>query len=138
MEAAGLVLGVLPVAVGVLGVCLDATGEYKHTKKRVRELQVQVIVFNNTCRGLLGRLVLPEHMARLLNGIGWDDPKLRDLLRGHIGADAAAAFIELAKSFKSSLDYLRKILGLDENMKVRRLYASGLWHLGCRGLKSRP
>lgn len=123
MEVAGLALGTLPVAVGVLGVSLDATREYKRWKKRVRELQVQVIVFNSTCRGLLGCL---EHTTGLLGGIDWDDQGLRSLLRDRMGTNEAEIFIDSAKSFESLVNDLRKMLGLDENMKVRQLYASGL------------
>lgn len=124
IETAGLVLGAFPLMIELVRTCLDTTGQKKLRKAWIRTLRVEACIFKDTCTGLLGRLVPPEHVARLLDGVGWDDPKLRDLLNDCIGIEAAETFIESVTDLKSALDDLRKMLGLDEDMKVCRQYAT--------------
>lgn len=126
IETAGLVLGAFPLIIELLQTCLDTAGKKNLRKAWIRTLKVEACIFKDTCTGLLGCLVPPEHVARLLDGVGWDDPKLRDLLNDRIGMNAAEAFIESVTDLESALDDLRKILGLDEDMKVCRQYASEL------------
>lgn len=123
---AGLVLGAVPLIVTLLQTFLNTTGEKKLRKTQVRKLKMEVLTFKDTCAGLLEGLVPPEHAALLLDGVGWDDPKLRDLLNDRIGMEAAEVFIDSVTDLGSEFDNLRKMLGLDGNMKVCRQYASEL------------
>ena len=119
IETAGLVLGAFPIFVQVLGVYLDAKGNYRSRKALVRELKVEAICFKNTCATLLEGLVPAEVVTRLMSGNGWGDQELHKLLNDRMGVDATVAFVESVEALYLSLENLGRKLGLDENMKVQ-------------------
>jgi hypothetical protein len=118
IETPGLVLAVFPIFVQILGGYLDATGNYRGRKALAREIKVEAIFFKHTCATLLEGLVSAEHVMLLMTGKGWDDPEFQKLLNDRMGVGEAAAFVESVVALSSSLDNLRKMLGLDENLKV--------------------
>ncbi|KAL9612039.1 MAG: hypothetical protein Q9167_003365 [Letrouitia subvulpina] len=111
LELAGLVVGLVPV----IQLSID---RYKRglAGKEMRQLSrsfgTQKRIYLNTIEEILSSFVSDSQLSRLLqdpNGEAWQDPKLSDELKVHLG-EAYPAFKDIMTDVKEMMDGLQKIL----------------------------
>lgn len=123
MEAAGLVLGVIPIAIQALSTYRDILSAMKNAKRDleylIRDLRTEQQILQNTCETLLKGIVpdiVLDDMIEDPFGPAWD--KYNDEVRLRLWR-SADVFQERITEMKQAAMELQKKLAIDQNGKVR-------------------
>lgn len=121
MDQPAIILSIFPLLVQGLSFYQDAlaVGNYQHTLKRiVRQLEMERLKFENTCRYVLEGIGLAHDQTELLNGLGWGDRAVQEALQMGLPADASRIFMDAVGALLLLLQGLRDALGLENNHEV--------------------
>jgi hypothetical protein len=121
-EIAGVVLGVIPILQITLehfnGERFKTLVKYKEMIRRItRKLDLQHAQFQSTCERLLSPLVDEDKLAELLENpkaSTWNDPKLENDLKEHLGQKKYDLYITTVKDLAVSIISLQDDLGLTD------------------------
>lgn len=133
IEAAGLVLGAIPLVVAGLKSYVEGVATVKRyfrykneLKSLLRGLTTEYDIFRNSCEELLEGLAQPHEMTILLEKPGeglWKDPVIQQKLKGRL-QEAYLGYIETMNAMESAVMDFQMRLKLKDG-KV------GHVHLGC-------
>lgn len=123
MEAAGLVLGVIPLAIKALGTYRDILSAMKNIKRdleyMIRDLNTEQQILQNTCETLLKGIAPDSMLDDMIEdpfGPSWSQYNNEVRLRLWRSANV---FQELVEEMKKAAIELREKLAIDQNGKVR-------------------
>jgi hypothetical protein len=130
MEMAGLALGIFPIVVSGLQFYADGARTIKDMwrpeitlRDLSRELRMEKCKFDNTCKLLLGHLMVSDsHLALLMENLGgalWSADDLQKKLKDNLGEDTTHQYMEAMETLTLSLQRLQYELRLNNNDKVR-------------------
>jgi len=130
-EVAGLALAVFPLLVKGIVAYVDANRVLQGVlewrlgmKCLLRELEMENVLFQNTCTHVLNGICQPEQAMQLLRGEGWDDDFGRHVQECW-GERNAKAFIEGVEQMGVVLWEVEKKLGFDDGLlPVCRIHGS--------------
>lgn len=132
MDAAGLVLGVIPLAIQALGTYRDIVSSMKNAKRDldclIRDLNTEQQILQNTCETLL-RGIVPDSMLddMIEDPFGPDWAHYNDEVRLRLWR-SADLFQEQVEEMMQAAMQLRRKLAIGHNGKVRQV------PIACSGL----
>lgn len=123
MDAAGLVLGVIPMAIQALETYRNILSAMKNARRDlehlIRDLKTEQQILQNTCETLLGGIVPDSVLDDMIEdpfGPAWN--KYNDEVRLRLWR-SADIFQERIMEMKEAAMELQKKLAIDQNGKVR-------------------
>ena len=124
VAAIGLALAVFPIIISSVNLYIEGGGNTKSLFKwrkslsaLVRELKVQHVLFNTSCRSVLNSVFPEDVVEELISGRGWTDEVAKTLCE-HLGQELGDAFIDTLRSLGDELRILQERLFLHTGSQV--------------------
>jgi hypothetical protein len=109
-EVIGLALAIFPLINTSLKTYLeggknikDLAGLRRSINKVASNIEAKHACYEQTCVKLVDGLISVEEVAYLMQGTGWEDPNLHDVLESNLGPHTTRAFLNLTWGLVGSL-----------------------------------